>query len=60
MAYKARFILLAAIFIYIFFNFYKLQTQRLEIVLSIIYKLELESTSNLLYKNKNVYLYIAL
>ncbi len=58
-AYKVRFTSLVDVFIYQLSNFSTLQTHGLNVVQSIIYKLELELTCNLLCKDKKVYLYIA-
>lgn len=58
-AHKAKFILLADVFIYQLSNFSILQVYNLDIIQSIICKFELESTYNLFYKNKKIYSYIA-
>lgn len=58
-AHRSGFTLLANIFIHQLSNFHIFQAQRLDIVWSIVCKPKLESTHNLFYKNKKMYLYIA-
>lgn len=56
--YRTGFTSLADVFIYQLSNFHMLQTQKLDIVRSIVCKPELESIRNLLCKDKRVCLYV--
>ncbi len=58
-AHKAGFTSLADVFIYQLSNFSTLQTYGLDVIQSIICKSELESTCNLLRKDKKVCSYVA-
>lgn len=55
---KAEFVLFANVFVAQLYNFSNLKINRLYIIQSIIYKLKLEKTQNLLQKNKKLLFYI--
>ncbi len=57
-AHRAGFTSLADVFIHQLSNFHTLQAQGLDVIRSIVCKPELESTCNLLYKDKKVCLYV--